>query len=111
MPETLIILRSQQLGVAVAVVPLLWAAVHVVKSSTSFAGGRWSDRFGPERTMWVGWLCYCRAPGGDGGGALRAQGGGAVPGPGCRGRTHREPGAGAGRAPGRSQAGERAQGL
>src|SRR3989441_6739872 len=58
MPETLIILRSQQLGVAVAVVPLLWAAVHVVKSSTSFAGGRWSDRFGPERTMWVGWLCY-----------------------------------------------------
>src|SRR5213593_3888647 len=46
MPETLIILRSQQLGVAVAVVPLLWAAVHVVTSSTSFAGGGWSDRFG-----------------------------------------------------------------
>jgi len=58
MPETLIILRSQQLGVAVAVVPLLWAAVHVVKSSTSFAGGGWSDRFGPERTMWIGWVCY-----------------------------------------------------
>jgi MFS family permease len=58
MPETLIILRSQQLGVAVAVVPLLWAAVHVVKSSVSFAGGAWSDRFGPERTMWMGWLCY-----------------------------------------------------
>src|SRR5206468_9030788 len=58
MPETLMILRSQQLGVAVAVVPLLWAAVHVVKSSTSFAGGGWSDRFGPERTMWIGWVCY-----------------------------------------------------
>ncbi len=58
MPETLIILRSQQLGVAVAVVPLLWAAVHVVRSSTSFTGGAWSDRFGPERTMWLGWLCY-----------------------------------------------------
>src|SRR5881296_4454141 len=37
MPETLIILRSQQLGVPVAVVPLLWAALHVVRSSTSFA--------------------------------------------------------------------------
>ena len=58
MPETLIILRAQQLGVAVAVVPLLWAAVHVVKASSSFVGGGWSDRFGPARTMWVGWLCY-----------------------------------------------------
>ena len=58
MPETLIILRSQQLGVAVTVVPLLWAAVHVVKSSVSFVGGAWSDRFGAERTMWIGWLCY-----------------------------------------------------
>ncbi len=58
MPETLIILRSQQLGVPVAAVPLLWAAVHVVKSSSSFAGGAWSDRFGPGRTMWIGWVCY-----------------------------------------------------
>ena len=39
----------------VAAVPLLWAAVHVVKSSSSFAGGALSDRFGPRRTMWVGW--------------------------------------------------------
>jgi len=58
MPETLIILRSQQLGVPVAVVPLLWAAVHVVKSSSSFAGGAWSDRLGARRTMWIGWVCY-----------------------------------------------------
>src|SRR6185503_8967155 len=39
MPETLIILHAQQLGIAVALVPLLWAAVHVVKSSSSFLGG------------------------------------------------------------------------
>jgi len=58
MPDTLVILRSQQLGVAVATVPLLWAAVHVVRSSVSFVGGAWSDRFGPERTMGVGWVCY-----------------------------------------------------
>jgi len=58
LPETLIILRAQQLGVAVVVVPLLWAAVHVVKSATSFAGGHASDRWGPERTMWGGWVCY-----------------------------------------------------
>ena len=58
MPDTLIILRSQQLGVPVALVPLLWAAVHVVRSTSSFAGGAASDRLGPGRTMWLGWLVY-----------------------------------------------------
>ena len=58
MPETLIILHAQRLGVPVAIVPLLWAAVHVVKSSSSFLGGALSDRVGPSRTMWFGWVCY-----------------------------------------------------
>ena len=58
MPDTLIILRSQQLGVPVAVVPLLWAAVHVVRATSSFAGGAASDRLGPGQTMWLGWLVY-----------------------------------------------------
>src|SRR6266540_4075932 len=57
-PETLMILRAQQLGIAVALVPLLWAALHVVRSSTSFIGGALSDRIGPSRTMWIGWLTY-----------------------------------------------------
>src|SRR5437879_6029352 len=56
MPDTLIILRSQQLGVSVAVVPLLWASVHVVRSSSSFLGGSATDRLGPRQTMWLGWL-------------------------------------------------------
>jgi MFS family permease len=64
MPETLIILHAQQLGVAVAAVPLLWAAVHVVKSSSSFAGGALSDRLGPAWTMWLGWICYAALAGG-----------------------------------------------
>src|SRR2546430_3930914 len=34
MPDTLVILRSQQLGVSVAVVTLLWAALHVVRSTS-----------------------------------------------------------------------------
>jgi len=58
MPETLMILRAQQLGIAVALIPLLWAALHVVRSSTSFLGGALSDRIGPARTMWIGWLSY-----------------------------------------------------
>ncbi|HEY6108215.1 MAG TPA: MFS transporter [Gemmatimonadales bacterium] len=58
MPETLLLLRTQQLGVSVSSVLLLWAALHVVRSFTSFLGGSLSDRFGPLRTMWLGWVCY-----------------------------------------------------
>lgn len=58
MPETLMILRAQKLGIAVALVPLLWAGVHVVKSSTSFVGGGLADRVGASRTMWLGWVAY-----------------------------------------------------
>ena len=58
MPETLLLLRTQQLGVSVSSVLLLWAALHVVRSFTSFLGGSLSDHFGPLRTMWLGWVCY-----------------------------------------------------
>lgn len=58
MPETLILLRTQEIGVSVVSVLLLWAALHVVRSSTSFVGGALSDRIGPSRTMWLGWICY-----------------------------------------------------
>jgi MFS family permease len=58
MPETLLIFRAQSLGIAVALIPLLWAALHVVRSSTSFLGGALSDRIGASRTMWIGWISY-----------------------------------------------------
>ena len=50
-PETLLILRAQDLGVPVALVPILWAALHVVRSSTSYPGGALADRWGPRRTL------------------------------------------------------------
>ena len=55
LPETLIILRAQQLGIALAYVPLLWAAVHVVKSSSSFIGGALADRVGPSARLVRRW--------------------------------------------------------
>ena len=58
MPETLMILRSQDLGVPVASVLLLWAALHVIRSSSSFLGGALNDRRGPVSTMWLGWASY-----------------------------------------------------
>jgi MFS family permease len=57
-PETILILRAQELGVAVAAVPMLWAALHVVRTVTSFPGGSLADRWGPRRTLALGWLCY-----------------------------------------------------
>ena len=58
MPETLMILRSQELGVPVADVLLLWAALHVIRSSSSFLGGAMNDRRGSVLTMWIGWVAY-----------------------------------------------------
>lgn len=58
MPETLMILRSQELGVPVAEVLLLWAALHVIRSSSSFVGGAMNDRRGSAFTMWLGWVAY-----------------------------------------------------
>src|SRR5207247_6349756 len=52
------ILLAQQLWFSTAAVLLFWAALHVVRSSASFAGGRLTDRIGASRTMWLGWLCY-----------------------------------------------------
>jgi len=57
-PETLLILRAQDLGVPVALVPILWAALHVVRSSMSYPGGVLADRWGPRRTLALGWLIY-----------------------------------------------------
>lgn len=58
MPETLLLLRMQDLGVPVPVIPVLWAGLHIVRSAGSYPGGWLSDRIGPRRTMIVGWCTY-----------------------------------------------------
>ena len=54
LPETLLLLRLQQLGVPVAVIPLAWAGLHVVRSAASFPGGRLADRIGFRWTYALG---------------------------------------------------------
>jgi MFS family permease len=56
-PETLLI-RAQDLGVPAVVIPLLWAALHVVRSVFSYPGGILVDRWGARRTLALGWLVY-----------------------------------------------------
>jgi MFS family permease len=53
-----LILRANQLGVSVALVPVLWAALHVVKSAASVPGGSLSDRFGRKPLILAGWAVY-----------------------------------------------------
>jgi MFS family permease len=58
LPETLLLLRLQQRGVAVALVPLVWAGLHVVRSASSYPGGWLSDRLGPRGAVAAGGLVF-----------------------------------------------------
>jgi MFS family permease len=56
--DAFLLLRlSDALGGA-TYVPLLWAAIHVVKASLSTWGGGLSDRFGRKRLIIAGWIVY-----------------------------------------------------
>ena len=54
LPETLLLLRLQQLGVPVPLIPLAWAGLHVIRSSSSYPGGWLTDRMGPRWTLVLG---------------------------------------------------------
>ncbi|MEP6990039.1 MAG: MFS transporter [bacterium] len=56
--DAFLLLRAHQLGVPVALAPILWAALHVVKSVASTPGGALSDRIGRRPTLIAGWLLY-----------------------------------------------------
>jgi len=56
--DAFLILRAQQAGVSVALVPLLWAALHVSKVASSILGGDLSDRLGRKTMIVTGWVLY-----------------------------------------------------
>jgi MFS family permease len=58
LPEALLLLRLQDAGVAVALVPLVWAGLHVVRSASSYPGGWLADRLGPRATVAAGGLVF-----------------------------------------------------
>nr|MBA3521024.1 MFS transporter [Gemmatimonadales bacterium] len=58
LPETLLLLRLQDQGVAVAAVPLVWAGLHVVRSASSYPGGWVADRLGARQTVAAGGLLF-----------------------------------------------------
>lgn len=55
-PEVFVILWAQARGMAVAQVPLVWAAAHAVKAAVSTPAGVLSDRIGRLPVVVAGWL-------------------------------------------------------
>jgi MFS family permease len=56
--DAFLLLRLSDAGVPAAGIPLLWAALHVVKTMTSAWGGVKSDRWGRRAVIGLGWGVY-----------------------------------------------------
>lgn len=56
--DAFLLLRARDLGVTAAMIPVLWAALHVVKSAASTPAGALSDRAGRRALIVAGWVTY-----------------------------------------------------
>jgi MFS family permease len=56
--DAFLLLRAAQLGVPVALAPILWAVLHVVKTASGVPGGALSDRIGRPPVLIAGWMAY-----------------------------------------------------
>jgi MFS family permease len=56
--DAFLLLRARDLGIDAALIPILWALLHVVKALSSTPGGALSDRIGRKPLLIAGWLLY-----------------------------------------------------
>jgi len=56
--DAFLLLKLTDVAGTARFVPLMWAALHVVKAVVSLAGGSWSDRIGRRAVIVVGWVVY-----------------------------------------------------
>lgn len=56
--DAFLLLRLTDTAGSARFVPLMWAALHVVKAGASMMAGSWSDRVGRRRVIAIGWLIY-----------------------------------------------------
>jgi MFS family permease len=59
--DAFLLLRAQQAGVTLALVPVVWSLHNLAKASASTWGGALSDRIGRRRTILAGWGVYALA--------------------------------------------------
>ncbi len=62
--DAFLLLRAQELGVAVPLIPLFWGALHVSKMIWSLPGGMAADRVAPWKLIVGGWGLYALVYGG-----------------------------------------------
>jgi MFS family permease len=62
--DLFLLLLAGEKQTSIYALPLLWMALHVVKSSTSFLGGWLVDRFGARPVISAGWVWYALIYGG-----------------------------------------------
>jgi MFS family permease len=56
--DAFLLLRANQLGIAVALAPILWSFLNFIKSALGTWGGSLSDRLGRKPLIIGGWLLY-----------------------------------------------------
>jgi MFS family permease len=56
--DAFLLLKLTDVAGTARFVPLMWAALHVVKAAVSVVGGSWSDRVGRRTVIAIGWLVY-----------------------------------------------------
>ncbi len=56
--DLFLLLLAGEKQTSIYALPLLWMALHVVKSATSIWGGRLVDRFGARPVIGAGWVWY-----------------------------------------------------
>jgi MFS family permease len=56
--DAFLLLRLTDAAGSAKFVPLMWAGIHVVKSTVSFVSGDWSDRIGRRAVIATGWIVY-----------------------------------------------------
>jgi MFS family permease len=56
--DAFLLLRANQLGVAVALAPILWALLNFIKAALGTWGGGLSDKVGRKPVIVAGWLVY-----------------------------------------------------
>lgn len=56
--DAFLLLQAQRLGVPVALLPMIWVTLHIVKMGASIPGGMLSDRIGRKKLIVSGWIVY-----------------------------------------------------
>jgi MFS family permease len=56
--DAFLLLRAEESGIPVAVLPLLWMALHFSKVVFSLIGGDLSDKVGRKKMIFAGWIIY-----------------------------------------------------